>query len=155
MTTTPRLKTVFRQCELPDVEAVQSLVDALYASDPNTQDVRPDVALTFQALSERPERGQLIVIEDHDRIVGYCIAVLFWSNEYGGNLIEIDEMYLVESHRASGITTELFAWLENAYPEQLAGFCLQVADHNRPALNFIEKMGFSPSRNQHFVKILT
>ncbi len=144
----------FRVCAESDLHAVQRLVNDLYLSDPNTSHIRPNIRLTFRELTEKPDKGRLIVFDANDVIVGYCIVIFFWSNEYSGDLFEIDELYIADNWRGAGIGTALFQWFENAFAQNLAGFTLQVGHHNTDALRLYERLGFTQSRNQHMIRIL-
>lgn len=132
---------------------VQKLADVLYQSDPNTQDVTTSVRRTFAEFDSKPDKGQLIVVEDNSKIVGYCIIIFFWSNEYGGNVIDIDEICIDQDKRRSSIATDLINWLETTFADDAVGFSLEIAHHNIPAQKLAMKMGFSPVRNQHLSKI--
>jgi ribosomal protein S18 acetylase RimI-like enzyme len=145
---------MFRRCTEADLPVVQKLVDQIYDEDPNTQDLVADIRLTFFELEKRPEKGQLIVFDDHGNVVGYCIIIFFWSNEYGGNIIDIDEICVDKEKRRSSIATDLLVWLERTYASQSVGFTLEVAHHNKAAQSLVEKMGFAPVRNQHMIKII-
>jgi ribosomal protein S18 acetylase RimI-like enzyme len=144
---------MFRKCTEADLVPVQQLVDQLYAADPNTQDVTTDIKLTFLEFEKRPEKGQLIVFDDGGNIVGYCILIFFWSNEYGGNIIDIDEICVAREKRRSSLATDLIVWLERIFASNAVGFSLEIAHHNLAAQNLARKMGFSPVRNQHMIKI--
>lgn len=145
---------MFRQCVEADLPHVQTLVDELYRDDPNTQDVSTDIRRTFAELQTRPEKGRLIVFDDGGNVVGYCIIIVFWSNEYGGNIIDIDEICIAAQKRRSSIATDLILWLEETFKSDAVGFSLEIAHHNTAAQNLARKMGFSPVRNQHMIKIV-
>ena len=152
---TERSKGVeFRVCTETDLHAVQQLANELYLSDANTRHVQPNIRLTFRELSQKPDKGRLIVFEANDQIIGYCIIIFFWSNEYSGDIVEIDELYIAEKWRGAGIGTELFAWFESVFAGTVAGFSLQVAHHNTGAIRLYERLGFSLSRNQHMIRVL-
>jgi ribosomal protein S18 acetylase RimI-like enzyme len=137
-------------CKESNLTEVQALCDELYSEDPNIADVRVDVGLTWNEFSEHPDKGLLLTIKDKEKVVGYCITIFFWSNEYSGDLIEIDELSISASHRGCGAGTLLFAWLRENYPS-CKGFTLQVADKNERARNWYQKLGFTVSRNQHLI----
>lgn len=145
---------LFRPCIQSDLPTIQQMADQLYAEDWNTHAVQTDVSLTYQELSLKPDKGRLITIEFDGEIAGYCIIIFFWSNEYRGNIIEVDELFIVESHRASGIATVLLKWLKRNFAENLSGFSMQVAQSNIPMLRFSKKNGFSNARYLHLFKIL-
>ena len=146
---------LFRSCVESDLTAVQTMCDRLYETDPNTSQSRPEIASTFMELSRRPDKGRLIVFQKQEKIVGYGIIIFFWSNEYNGDVIEIDELYVADSERGSGVATGLFNWLDETFGTTAAGFSLQVAHKNEAAARLYRRLGFSPSRDQHMIRLLT
>jgi ribosomal protein S18 acetylase RimI-like enzyme len=141
------------ECLKDDLKSVQLLCDELYSEDPNISDLRVEIEPTWKEFSERPAKGQLIAIKDQAKVVGYCIIVFFWSNEYSGDLIEIDEVNIASDYRGQKAGSQLFSWLRNKYP-QSKGFTLQVADKNERARKWYHQLGFVPSRNEHMIWIL-
>lgn len=146
--------SMFRPCTEADLTAVQTLADRLYAEDPKTPHVRTNVSRTFQEFQSKPDKGRLIVFDDGETVVGYCIIIFFWSNEYGGNVIDIDEICIAQDRRRSSIATDLILWLEKTFAGDAVGFTLEVSSENTAAFNLVSKLGFMPVRNQHMIKIL-
>ncbi len=145
---------LFRKCEESDLDVVQALVDDLYANDPNTADLRPNVRLTFAELNAKPDKGVLIVAtNDQDVVIAYCIAIFFWSNEYAGNIIDLDEMNIIPEYRQRGIASALLDYLKATYKENLSGFACQVSKDNAPAIRFCKSNRFSVSRNEHWIAV--
>lgn len=143
-----------RTCEFADLPAVQYLVDDLYASDPSTSELRPDIALTFAELGSKPDKGVLLVASTGDgTVIAYCIAIFFWSNEYAGNIIDLDEMNVLPQYRHQKVGSSMLEYLRQTYSEHLSGFCLQVSRDNTPALRFCKSHGFAVSRNEHWIAV--
>lgn len=77
----------FRICTEADLPSVQNHVLSLYTEDPPGREMNPAKILnTFREFASKPEKGQIIVFDLSNKVVGYAILVLFWSNEYGGAL---------------------------------------------------------------------
>ncbi|MBX9952942.1 MAG: GNAT family N-acetyltransferase [Candidatus Obscuribacterales bacterium] len=144
---------MFRQALEADLPHIQKLVDELYADDPNTQGLTTDVRRTFVEFQNKPDKGQLIVFDEDGTVAGYCIIIFFWSNEYGGNVIDIDEICIAKEKRRTSLATELINWLEKEFSDDAVGFSLEIAHHNHAAQNLARKLGFSAVRNQHMIKI--
>lgn len=145
---------LFRRCIESDLDAVQALVDDLYASDPQTAELRPDVRLTFAELDAKPDKGVLLVATNNaSLVVAYCVAIFFWSNEYAGNIIDLDEMNILPAYRKQGIATALLDYLKTTYKENFSGFACQVSRDNAPAIRFCKSNRFSVSRNEHWIAV--
>ena len=147
------LDVIFRTCLASETSNVQELVDDLYRAYPGVDGVEPDIALTVAEFERHPEKGRVIVFELNGQPVGYAILVFFWSNEFRGDVIEIDELFIDNRNRGRGIGSWFFAWLESSYPESVA-LALQVSETNTAAARFYERAGFRASLNRHLFKLL-
>ena len=58
---------------------------------------------TVHELETHPEKGTILVIGRDGQIVGYAVLINFWSNECGGNVLIIDELYVAPPCRGQGI----------------------------------------------------
>ena len=89
-----------------DTETVSALIKALYREDPAGEAMTDEkIRHTFDQLSARPDTGVVLVFETDFRIIGYALLINFWSNEYGGIVLIIDELYLVPAFRGQGVGT--------------------------------------------------
>lgn len=151
----PSTSVVFRACKDCDMQSLQNLVSKLYLEDSNVSHVQPNVQVSCQELRAKPDKGQVVIFDIDGQVAGYAILIFFWSNEFGGDIIEIDELYVDEIYRRSGVGTKFFAWLADTFGKNCAGLSLQVSEQNHAALNFYQKLGFEPSRNRHLIKVHT
>jgi GNAT superfamily N-acetyltransferase len=147
------LKTVFRACTQADLPVVRQFAKQMYLEDADAHSGSPDMDLTHKQLSSKPDKGQVLVFEKNGQLVGYAIIIFFWSNEFHGDVIDIDELYVDGPYRGTGVAREFFAWLEAAYPES-AGMSLQVSHSNPRAARLYESVGFGTSRNRHMFRLL-
>jgi GNAT superfamily N-acetyltransferase len=144
----------FRDSHAGDLTALQKLVDALYIEDARPGAiVVPKIDATFQELQSHPDKGRLISIVVKENVVGYCILINFWSNEYSGDIIEVDEIFIDKENRGRGLATQFFVWLGQEFSDQAVGFSLQVTPENIRARQLYERLGFSLSPNVHFIKL--
>ncbi len=141
----------FREAVEKDLEPVVKLVNELYDEDPNVHGLRVDLRLTYLEFLSHPDKGRLITFEKDGQVAGYAIIVFFWSNEYGSNLIEIDELYVDSHFRGGGVGTKFFSWLQDTFGQVSAGWTLQVGYTNPEATKLYDRLGFKKSRNQHMI----
>ncbi len=91
---------------------VLAMMRALYVED------EPDFAvdygrfpLTIEFLLAEPSRGSVIVFVEGAALCGYAILIPYWSNEYGGTLLCVDELFVVPEARNRGIGHQFFDFL--------------------------------------------
>lgn len=143
----------FRSCVCTDLNRVQNFVEQLYTTEPGERKTHPDIQLTFAEFECRPEKGEIIVFEQSNELIGYAILVFFWSNEFGGDIIEVDEMVIEQKSRSRGIGPAFFNWLEQGAAYSCVGYALQTSAENEAAKKLSKKMGFLPAQNQYYIKL--
>lgn len=106
------MKYNFRKIESVDFKAVTKLIFEYYQEDKTDKPISSEkIQRTLTELSEHSDKGTVLVLEVEKEIMGYCILVNFWSNEYGGNVLFIDEIYLAIDFRGQGIATNFIRFL--------------------------------------------
>lgn len=141
------LDIIFRPCRPNDIDIVQQLVDDLFKTYPPEEGRRPSIARTFSEFTRRPDKGNIIVFDYAQQIVGYSILVSVWTNEFSSDVLWIDEVTVHEKYRGLGIGKKFFSWIANAYPDSPA-LSLLVAEHNQRAQKLYEEIGFKPLQLQ-------
>jgi GNAT superfamily N-acetyltransferase len=108
---------MWRVATASDDEAVVSMCMALNAEDPGPTPVRPQqVRCTLAKLREDANRGRAVVCDVEGRTVGYALLIPFWSNELGGEVCNIDELFVAPQYRGRGLATALFGSLTEGDP---------------------------------------
>lgn len=118
----------------------------LYDEDPGVLPVRPEnIRATIRALRRDPCRGRAVVLEVEGQMSGYALLIAFWSNELGGDICEVDELFVVPERRSQGHGKSLFeAILQgDLWPTQIAGIALGVTPDNVRARRLYERLGFA------------
>lgn len=138
----------YRQFRPSDGEVVAELIQDLYQQDPSDRPMLPQkITATFDSLTSHPDRGCILVIEHENEIAGYSIIINFWSNEFGGNVSFIDELYIKKEFRAKGIGTDFIKYLaENKFGNAVA-LRLEVTPQNKKARKLYESIGFKLHKN--------
>ncbi len=128
------------------------MIFALYHEDPEGEVITQEkVDKTINELSSHPEKGKIIVFEENAQIVGYAILIFYWSNEYGGDILNIDELFVSPTSRNQGIATKFFDYIFNVYCNKVSAFSLEVTPTNRQALGYYKKLGFKEKDNIHMI----
>jgi ribosomal protein S18 acetylase RimI-like enzyme len=138
---------MWRPSRPDDDAAIVALCLGLYTEDPSpASPVASQVHETLAELRRSPGRGMAAVLELNGRIEGYALLISFWSNEFGGELCEVDELYVAPAHRSHGHARQLFDTLERGelWPARFVAISLRVTPKNTRAFALYERLGFQP-----------
>ncbi len=137
---------MWRLAEPDDDDAIVALCAALYAEDPSPVAEAPaHMAETLRALRARPSRGRAVVCAPGAEVLGYALILPFWSNELGGPVSFIDELYVGPAGRGRGLGSALLnALSEGAFADEPpVALMLEVTPDNHRAQALYARLGFS------------
>jgi GNAT superfamily N-acetyltransferase len=138
---------MWRVATASDDEGIVSMCMALNSEDPGPALVEPErVRRTLAKLREQSNRGRAVVCDMDGRAVGYALLISFWSNELGGEVCNIDELFVALEYRGCGLATTLFKLLADGghslWPIRPTALALEVAPKNERAIALYERLGF-------------
>jgi ribosomal protein S18 acetylase RimI-like enzyme len=134
-----------------EAEVVQ-MMNALYAEDEPASPVnRARFPQTVQRLIMEPLRGNIVLIfqsQGHrQKLCGYGLLIPYWSNEFGGTLLFIDELFVAAHSRGQGLAKAVFQHLGEVKPFDAVAFALEVSPANLRARRLYESLGFKRRTN--------
>ncbi len=143
---------MWRPARIEEDDRVVELVSALYREDPSDEPVPESSARrTLAAFRADPVRGVAVVLAGAaSGVQGYALLVSFWSNELGGEICEIDELYVAAELRGGGYGSALIRSIARGEPpwgRKPAALCLQVTPDNARARALYQRLGFSVWKN--------
>jgi ribosomal protein S18 acetylase RimI-like enzyme len=146
----------FEKMQLGDENIVFKFIKSLYEEDASGSMYISDdkIALTFKMLSEHPDYGTIFILKHNLVPIGYSLVINFWSNEYGGLIADIDELYIIPAYRSQGIGTSFINYLRESRSDNLVALELQVLPDNSRASKLYEKLGFKKSDRNHYLSIV-
>ena len=127
---------------------VASMMASLYAEDPSPHPIgQANFHRTIETLLTSPASGQIILFTQSAAPVGYAILIPYWSNEFGGRILIVDELFVLPDHRGQGIAKIFFAHLKSTRPMQSVALALEVTPTNTRAQKLYQSLGFHPRKN--------
>jgi GNAT superfamily N-acetyltransferase len=136
-------QATYRPLTPRDLPGYVAMVQAFYRETRPDREFSAEQALTtVRELGKRKDRGSILVFEREEECVGYVILVTSWSNEYGGAVLSIDELFVARPHRRKGIASDFISLLGRVAPEDCVRICLEGDRRNRAALALYKKLGF-------------
>ncbi|MEQ8170116.1 MAG: GNAT family N-acetyltransferase [Candidatus Eremiobacterota bacterium] len=149
------MKVNFELFNNEDYSELKDMILGLYSEDPSSVSMEEEKILkTVKELIDHQDKGQIILFRINNETVGYGIIIFFWSNEYGGNIIYIDELFVKEEWRNKKIGTSFFNYLLENFGDKAVALKLEVTPRNVRARKYYENMGFKETRNVHLLKTI-
>jgi GNAT superfamily N-acetyltransferase len=138
---------MWRRAEPAEDERIVALGLALSAEDEGQDPVPAEhIRRTLRALREAPQRGCAIVLDVGGPASGYALLIPFWSNELGGEVCAIDELYVAREWRGRGYARALIDGLAaGTLPgaEHAVALTVEVTPGNDHARRLYERSGFA------------
>ncbi|MCP4335531.1 MAG: GNAT family N-acetyltransferase [Gammaproteobacteria bacterium] len=143
----------FRTFQQDDLAEVKQMIFQLYAEAPEGQPITSEkIDNTVRELSAHPEKGRFIVFSTASEIAGYAIVIYYWSNELGGDVLHIDELFVKKAWRNRSIATRFIDAIPGNEQGTVKALQLEVTPSNERALSYYWGLGFESSRNSHLLK---
>jgi len=97
---------------------------------------------TFDLLMAGTPFAKAYILEKDNLPCGYALLAETWSQEAGGAVIWIEELYVLPEYRGHGLGHEFFSFLEKTYQNHAKRFRLEVEDENEGAVRLYKRMNF-------------
>jgi GNAT superfamily N-acetyltransferase len=141
----------WRSATPADDAALVELCLALHREDPGPRPVTPaQVRRTLEALRTEPTRGRAVVLAADGPPAGYALLIAFWSNELGGEVCNVDELFVAPEARGRGHAAALLRALaagDGPWSGKPVALELEVSPDNPRARALYQSLGFVPVRN--------
>ena len=146
------MKINYRPFKDSDKEIISGLIQDLYKEDNSIRPMTAEkIRKTFEVFKSNPGKGSIVIIEKDNITTGYSILINFWSNEFGGNILFVDELYIKKEFRGHGIATDFIKHLTDNRSEETVALQLQVTPDNAKARKLYERIGFKLHKNNTLV----
>lgn len=96
---------------------------------------------TLQECLRSQDYSRVLMLEDESGIVGFLVLAFTFSNEAGGKVVWLEELYFDEKARGKGYGREVFAWVEETYKDARR-FRLEATNANKRAIALYERLGY-------------
>jgi hypothetical protein len=138
-------KATYRLVTPVDLPGLLSLAAACSQEERRGERARERMVATVRELDRHKLKGSVLVFEKDEFLVGYCILVPSWSNERGGTIISVDELYVATAHREHGLEEDFIALLQKVAPQDCVGIRVELGRGARRRADAYRKLGFRES----------
>lgn len=135
---------MIRKIEERDREAYLRMAGDFYRSDAVFRQIpEPYFETTFRELMRSDQYTEGYLLEERNEAAGYALLAKTFSQEAGGPVVWIEELYVRPGFRGRGLGHEFFAYLKDHLPDGVKRVRLEAEPENRKAVALYRRMGFS------------
>ena len=126
-----------------DREAYLNMAQAFYRSDAVLLHVgKEHFIATFEELMRSDEYAVCYIFELDGKIAGYSLLAKTYSQEAGGKVLWIEEIYVIPELRGNRIGRSFFEFLIENRPADIKRLRLEVERENEGAVRLYKSFGF-------------
>lgn len=111
-----------------------------------------NIELTFEKIIDDSPYVDGYLYLHKDQVAGYCLLSFTYSNESGGLVMLIEELYVSPNFQRRGIGSKFLNFLENEYRDKVALMRLEVVKTNQTARQLYYKKGFKDLKYLQMIK---
>ena len=133
----------FRDFRPTDRADFLQMCRAFYTSDAVLHPI-PDAYMerTFDVTVQGSPYSRGLIFEKDGEIAGYGLLSISYSNEAGGLVVWLEEIYVLPAYQGQGVGSAFFAFVRDEYRDTALRLRLEVAQDNVRAIKLYERMRF-------------
>lgn len=133
---------MIRKINSSDKETYIELVEEFYNSEAVMHPIaRQNIVNCFDEMIRSDTYAEGFIIE-LDKIAGYAIVSQTYSQEAGGFVLWLEEIYIKKEYRGKGLGKEFFTYIDNNKAPNIARIRLEVEADNLLAIKLYQSFGY-------------
>ncbi len=134
---------MIRRLSNEDHDIYIAMAKEFYASDAVLNNVpEENLENTFSELMHSDIYTVCYLLIRSENICGYALLSKTYSQEAGGMVLWLEELYVCPQYRSMGLGTEFFEWLENNKGSDIKRIRLEIEPENERAVSLYVRRGF-------------
>lgn len=140
----------FRPIKLEDQAKYLQMMKRFYSGPAALHEIPEDnMKKTLQETIASSPYVKCYIFEENEVICGYGLLTMTYSNEAGGLVVWLDEIYIEDEYRGRGIGSQFIQFVFEHHPAKR--YRLEVSKENARAAKLYEKLGFQPLEYEQMV----
>lgn len=146
---------MIRKAKSTDKEKYLELTEIFYQSNAVLHPIREEYRLsTWEEIMRSDDYADCYFCEENGIIKGYMLLAYTFSQEAGGKVCWIEELYVEPEYRNNGIGKEFFEFIRKNIEPQCKRLRLEVEDYNTGAKRLYSSLGFEMLPYEQMIKEL-
>lgn len=135
---------MIRKINIKDKDIYIAMSKNFYRSDAVLHSIPDDnIHKTFEVIISGSPYVDGYIFEYNGEIAGYLLVSITYSNEAGGIVLWIEEVYILPEYQGNGFGKELLAFIERTYKNKVVRIRLEVEKSNQRVIKLYQKIGFT------------
>lgn len=144
---------MIRKLNKNDKEIYLKLVTEFYNSNAVLHPIpEKNMIASFNEILRSKQYTECYIFEYDKEPVGYGILAKSFSQEAGGIVLWIEEIYIMDEYRGKGLGKEFFKYVDDNCLEGVKRLRLEVEDDNVQAIKLYKKLGFEKLDYSQMIK---
>ena len=146
---------MIRKVNAADKEKYLEMTEIFFNSDAVLHPVPIEYRLaTWDELMRSSEYAECFFAEENGEVIGYMFLAYTFSQEAGGKVCWVEELYVSEKHRNKGTGKEFLSFLKENIEPKCKRVRLEVEDYNTGAKRLYSSLGFQMLPYEQMIKEL-
>lgn len=135
---------MIRELRVDDKDIFISMVEDFYTTEAVIHNIPTEnIINTYNEIIDCSPYVKGYFIEEQDEVAGYGLISLTYSNEAGGLVILIEEIFIIEKFRGLGLGGKFLDFIEKEFSDKAKRFRLEVSKNNKSAERLYFRKGFT------------
>lgn len=131
------------------------MAEEFYSSDAVLHPIpRAYIERTADEALQSDAYAEIYLLECEGEPAGYGLTARTFSQEAGGSVLWIEELYIREQFRSRGLGREFFSYIEEKNKDRTARIILEVEEENTRAASLYERLGYEKLDYKQMIKDL-
>ena len=142
---------MIRKYQKSDREFMIAMMEDFYSSPAVLHAIpKENYIKTLNEVESNSPFADIFVLESEGERAGYALTAYTYSNEAGGKVVWIDELYVSPKFQGKGLGREFIRYIKSLFGE-FAGIRLEVEESNDGATRLYKREGFSQFNYTQYV----
>lgn len=99
---------------------------------------------TFEAIMDKTPYANAFILDYKDDVAGYVMISMTWSNEAGGLVLWVEELFIKSKFRGLGLGGRAIEMVRKRYLGKVKRFRLEISKDNKNVGKLYRLKGFKP-----------
>lgn len=142
---------MIRKYEVSDRQHVLAMMKKFYSSSAVAHGIpEKNMLATLDEVQKPSPYADIYILESDGRTAGYALTAYTFSNEAGGRVVWIEEVFILPEFRGKGLGGEFLRYVKENFGD-FARIRLEVEESNDGAVRLYRREGFEPLGYMQYV----